>query len=56
MDADYLLAAKGATDGLIVSLSRLCKVRSLIPPMMQHRSGLMVIESVQDGEAKKGAG
>lgn len=56
LDADYLLGAKQATDGLIVALSRLCKVRSLIPPMMQHRSGLMVIESVQDAEAKKDAG
>lgn len=44
-DPDYLDAPKRATDAIMASLSSMMKVRSLLPPLMQHKSGLMVVTS-----------
>lgn len=53
-DPLYLDQPKRATDAILRTLGLLCKVRSPVPPVLHHPSGLMVIEGGEpSGEAEK---
>lgn len=52
-DPDYLESCMRATDALIEHIDTLCKKRSLFPPTVERRSGLLVIGNVADAPNKK---
>jgi hypothetical protein len=52
-DPDFLESCMRATDALIEQIDTLCKKRSLFPPTVERRSGLVVIGNVADAPKKR---